>query len=107
MSCSLSLTLRSWEQIRSLQSADLTAAEYVLQAFDELLLLQRGGSTLYCGPVGEDSKSLITYFEKLGAESMTPGYNPATWMLENTTASVEEQKNVNFAEAFQESDLRR
>ena len=79
----------------------------MLQAFDELLLLQRGGSTLYCGPVGEGSKSLITYFEKLGADKITSGYNPATWMLENTTASVEEQKNINFAEAFQESDLRR
>lgn len=78
-----------------------------LQAFNELLLLQRGGSTLFCGELGEGSKNLITYFKKLGADDISPGYNPATWMLENTTASVEEKKDVNFAEAFQNSDLKR
>ena len=78
-----------------------------LQAFDDLLLLQRGGSTLYCGPLGEGCKNLIGYFQKLGADDMSPGYNPATWMLENTTASVEEKKDVSFAQAFQDSDLKR
>lgn len=78
-----------------------------LQAFDELLLLQRGGSTLYCGPLGDGCKKLIDYFQQLGADEISPGYNPATWMLENTTASMEEKKDVNFAEAFQDSDLQR
>jgi len=84
-----------------------TANAWCLQAFDELLLLQRGGSTLYCGPVGENSRDLVWYFENLGVESIEPGYNPATWMLENTTASVEEKKDVSFAEAFEKSDLKR
>ena len=79
----------------------------IFQAFDELLLLQRGGSTLYCGALGEGSRNLTSYFQKLGAEEMQPGYNPATWMLENTTASVEEKRNVNFAQAFQDSDNKR
>jgi len=77
-----------------------------LQAFDELLLLQRGGSTLYAGALGENSRDLITYFEKLGSPRITPGYNPATWMLENTTASVEEKQDISFAEQFLDSELK-
>ncbi|KAL0031878.1 hypothetical protein WJX79_002852 [Trebouxia sp. C0005] len=78
----------------------------IFQAFDELLLLQRGGSTLYAGALGEDSRDLITYFEKLGSPRITPGYNPATWMLENTTASVEEKQDISFAEQFLDSELK-
>jgi len=79
---------------------------FCLQAFDELLLLQRGGSTLYAGALGENSRDLITYFEKLGSPPITPGYNPATWMLENTTASVEEKQDISFAEQFLKSELK-
>lgn len=79
---------------------------FLPQAFDELLLLQRGGSTLYCGALGKDSQDLVSYFEQLGAPPITKGYNPATWMLENTTASVEEKSDVSFAEEFQRSQLK-
>ncbi len=34
-----------------------------LQAFDQLLLLKRGGQTIYCGPLGLHSSTLITYFQ--------------------------------------------
>lgn len=80
---------------------------YALQAFDALLLLQRGGSTLYCGPLGQNAQDLISYFENLGVDKISPNYNAATWMLENTTVLVEEKKNISFSEVFQESDLRR
>ncbi|KAL3132996.1 hypothetical protein ABBQ38_006905 [Trebouxia sp. C0009 RCD-2024] len=79
----------------------------IFQAFDELLLLQRGGSTLYCGALGKGSRNLVDYFQNLGVDELKPGYNPATWMLENTTSSVEEKKDVSFAEAFQDSELKR
>ena len=85
----------------------LSAASMSLcpQAFDELLLLQRGGYTLYCGEMGKESRSLIDYFQGLGADKIAAGYNPATWVLEQTTASKEEKLGVNFAEAFQQSDV--
>jgi len=73
-----------------------------LQAFDALLLLQRGGSTLYCGPLGQNAQDLIFYFENLGVDRISPGYNAATWMLENTTVLVEEKRNISFSEAFHE-----
>ena len=34
-----------------------------MQAFDQLLLLKRGGQTIYCGPLGTHSSTLITYFQ--------------------------------------------
>lgn len=34
----------------------------IFEAFDELLLLKRGGETIYCGPLGEHSVKLISYF---------------------------------------------
>ncbi|DBB14463.1 TPA: transcription factor [Trebouxia sp. C0006] len=79
----------------------------IFRAFDALLLLQRGGSTLYCGPLGQNAQDLISYFENLGVDKISPNYNAATWMLENTTVLVEEKKNISFSEVFQESDLRR
>ena len=33
------------------------------EQFDELVLLKRGGETIYCGPLGKDSRDLIAYFE--------------------------------------------
>ena len=33
------------------------------QAFDELLLLKRGGQAIYCGPLGAQSAQLIAYFQ--------------------------------------------
>ncbi|KAL0038217.1 hypothetical protein WJX79_008741 [Trebouxia sp. C0005] len=79
----------------------------IFRAFDALLLLQRGGSTLYCGPLGQNAQDLIFYFENLGVDKISPGYNAATWMLENTTVLVEEKRKISFSEAFNESDLRR
>ena len=36
--------------------------DVIQQAFDELLLLKRGGETIYCGPLGDRSKDLVQYF---------------------------------------------
>ena len=54
-----------------------------MQSFDELLLLKRGGRTIYFGPTGERSAELVSYFESVpGVPRITDGANPATWMLE-------------------------
>ena len=34
----------------------------IFEAFDELVLLKRGGETIYCGPLGLHSADLIKYF---------------------------------------------
>lgn len=35
----------------------------IVQSFDELLLLKRGGETIYSGPLGKDADALISYLQ--------------------------------------------
>ena len=78
-----------------------------LQAFDDLLLLQRGGTTIYAGPLGRESNDLIDYFEALGVEPKPQGLNPATWMLEISTPAAEERTGVDFTQVYIDSGLKR
>ena len=41
----------------------LPTTQPLLQAFDELLLLKRGGETIFNGQLGKDSSELIEYFQ--------------------------------------------
>lgn len=44
------------------------------QAFDELLLLKRGGYTIYNGPMGKDASALIAYLSAIpGVPELQPG----------------------------------
>ena len=59
------------------------SAHRASQAFDELLLLKRGGRTIYCGPTGHQSQQLVAYFQsQKGVEALPEGTNPASWMLD-------------------------
>jgi ATP-binding cassette, subfamily G (WHITE), member 2, SNQ2 len=53
----------------------------LFENFDRLLLLQRGGETVYFGEIGHDANVLISYFRRYGAEC-PPNANPAEWMLD-------------------------
>lgn len=80
----------------------------IFEAFDELLLLKRGGETIYCGPLGEHSADLITYFGGIqGVPPIKEGLNPATWMLEVSTPGAEQRTGVNFADVYKESEFAR
>ena len=48
----------------------------LFQVFDRLLLLQKGGQTVYFGDVGPGSKSIIGYFERNGARKCAEEDNP-------------------------------
>jgi ATP-binding cassette subfamily G (WHITE) protein 2 (SNQ2) len=52
-----------------------------LEKFDHMLLLKRGGSTVYFGPIGPQSRDLVGYFERNGAPKFPPNSNPADVML--------------------------
>ncbi|KAI9501140.1 ABC-2 type transporter-domain-containing protein [Coemansia spiralis] len=54
----------------------------LFEQFDRLLLLVRGGRTVYFGDLGEDAQTLIQYFERNGAESCPPTANPAEYILD-------------------------
>lgn len=78
----------------------------IFEAFDELLLMKRGGQVIYAGNLGRHSHKLIEYFEAIpGVSKIKDGYNPATWMLDVTAPSVEAQLNVDFAEIYANSAL--
>ncbi|RVW28721.1 ABC transporter G family member 40 [Vitis vinifera] len=73
----------------------------IFEAFDELLLLKRGGQEIYVGPLGRHSSHLIKYFEGIeGVSKIKDGYNPATWMLEVTTSAQELILGVDFTEIY-------
>lgn len=53
----------------------------LFQQFDRLLLLAKGGKTVYFGDIGENARTLIHYFESHGSQSCEKNENPAEWML--------------------------
>nr|XP_023897861.1 ABC transporter G family member 34-like [Quercus suber] len=78
----------------------------IFEAFDELLLMKRGGQVSYAGPLGRNSHKLIEYFEAIpGITKIRDGYNPAAWMLEVTAPTVESNLQVDFADIFANSSL--
>ncbi|KAI9475344.1 putative ABC transporter G family member 11 [Coemansia mojavensis] len=54
----------------------------LFEQFDRLLLLARGGHTVYHGPIGEDAQTLTRYFESNGAPKCPPTANPAEYILD-------------------------
>ncbi|ORZ27232.1 ABC-2 type transporter-domain-containing protein [Lobosporangium transversale] len=54
----------------------------LFEFFDDILLLAKGGRTVYFGEIGQDSSSIINYFEKNGAPRCTEDANPAEYILD-------------------------
>ncbi|KAG0094059.1 hypothetical protein BGZ92_009267 [Podila epicladia] len=50
--------------------------------FDDLLLLAKGGRTVFFGKLGQDSSRLIEYFERNGAPKCADDANPAEYILD-------------------------
>ncbi|RLN50583.1 hypothetical protein BBJ29_009437 [Phytophthora kernoviae] len=75
--------------------------------FDSLLLLKRGGETVFFGDLGHKCKHLVDYFEGLpGISPLPPKYNPATWMLECIGAGVSNNSadGMDFVSTFEASE---
>ncbi|RLN98705.1 hypothetical protein BBJ28_00012687 [Nothophytophthora sp. Chile5] len=74
--------------------------------FDSLLLLKRGGETVFFGDLGPKCQHLVDYFEELpGLPPLPPQYNPGTWMLECIGAGVSNDSptDLDFVATFKES----
>ncbi|OWZ20973.1 Pleiotropic drug resistance protein transporter [Phytophthora megakarya] len=70
----------------------------VFRVFDSLLLLKRGGETVFAGELGENASEMIDYFESInGVTKLKDNYNPATWMLELIGAGT----RTDFAKIYQ------
>ncbi|KAG2325054.1 hypothetical protein Bca52824_007782 [Brassica carinata] len=78
----------------------------IFEAFDELVLLKRGGRMIYTGPLGQNSCHVIEYFESVpGVPKIRDNHNPATWMLDVSSQSAEVELGVDFAKIYHESAL--
>uniref|UniRef100_K3WZI5 ABC transporter domain-containing protein n=1 Tax=Globisporangium ultimum (strain ATCC 200006 / CBS 805.95 / DAOM BR144) TaxID=431595 RepID=K3WZI5_GLOUD len=78
--------------------------------FDKLLLLKRGGKSVFFGELGERCCNLVDYFQAIpGIAPLPRGYNPATWMLECIGAGVNNDSvnDIEFPKCFIESEQKR
>ncbi|XP_034574769.1 ABC transporter G family member 41 isoform X3 [Setaria viridis] len=78
----------------------------IFEAFDQLMLMKRGGELIYAGPLGHHSCKVIQYFQAIsGVPKIKDNYNPSTWMLEVTSTSMEIQLGVDFAQVYRDSSM--
>ncbi|KAL1743665.1 ABC-2 type transporter-domain-containing protein [Schizophyllum fasciatum] len=54
----------------------------LFQTFDRLLLLRKGGETVYFGDIGSHARTMIGYFERHGSRACSGEENPAEFMLD-------------------------
>ncbi|CEP24325.1 CDR4 [Cyberlindnera jadinii] len=79
----------------------------LMQEFDRLLFLARGGRTIYFGDLGKNCQALIDYFESHGSPKCPPEANPAEWMLHVIGAAPGSHANQDYHQVWLESDERK
>ncbi|TDL15090.1 pleiotropic drug resistance ABC transporter [Rickenella mellea] len=76
----------------------------LFQLFDRLLLLRKGGQTVYFGDIGKRSSVLISYFEKHGATPCGPDDNTAEWMLDVIGAGATATSSTDWYDVWTKSE---
>ncbi|KAJ5398236.1 hypothetical protein N7509_006349 [Penicillium cosmopolitanum] len=75
----------------------------LFERFDRLLLLARGGKTVYFGDVGPGAKTMMDYFVRNGGAACPSGENPAEHMLNVIGAAPGVQTDVDWPSVWQKS----
>ncbi|KAK6345067.1 hypothetical protein TWF718_007006 [Orbilia javanica] len=75
----------------------------LFQRFDRLLLLAKGGKTVYFGEVGKDSSTLLDYFARNGGTPCAKNANPAEYMLEAIGAAPGTHSEVDWPLVWKQS----
>ncbi|OJJ97758.1 hypothetical protein ASPACDRAFT_1858481 [Aspergillus aculeatus ATCC 16872] len=78
----------------------------LMQEFDRLLFLAKGGRTVYFGELGPNMETLIKYFEDKGSAKCPPNANPAEWMLEVIGAAPGSHADKDWADVWNQSPER-
>ncbi|RAH63243.1 hypothetical protein BO85DRAFT_19895 [Aspergillus piperis CBS 112811] len=78
----------------------------LMQQFDRLLFLAKGGKTVYFGELGQNMETLIRYFEAKGSVKCPPNANPAEWMLEVIGAAPGSHADRDWTEVWNKSPER-
>ncbi|EHL03024.1 putative ABC transporter CDR4 [Glarea lozoyensis 74030] len=76
----------------------------LFQQFDRLLFLAKGGRTVYFGDIGENSTTLLNYFESHGAEKCGDDENPAEYMLTMVGAGPGGKSKTDWADVWNNSE---
>ncbi|OBZ73443.1 Brefeldin A resistance protein [Grifola frondosa] len=72
----------------------------LFQTFDSLLLLRKGGQTVYYGDLGHNCSTLLSYFERNGARHCGDRENPAEYMLEVVGAGATATTTMDWHEIW-------
>jgi ABC-type multidrug transport system ATPase subunit len=75
----------------------------LFERFDRLLLLARGGKTVYFGEVGPGAKTMMDYFVRNGGAACPSGDNPAEHMLNVIGAAPGVQTDVDWPSVWRNS----
>lgn len=75
----------------------------LFQRFDRLLLLAKGGRTVYFGPIGKNSQTLLDYFVRNGGAPCSPEANPAEHMLHVIRAAPGSGSDIDWPVAWRNS----
>lgn len=75
----------------------------LFEQFDRLLLLRKGGQTVYFGDIGDHSRVILDYFERNGARKCSIHENPAEYILEVIGAGATAVVDRDWFEVWQNS----
>ncbi|WFD34805.1 hypothetical protein MCUN1_001649 [Malassezia cuniculi] len=73
--------------------------------FDRLLLLKKGGKTVYFGDIGPNATTLLEYFESRSGIKVREEDNPAEYILEAIGAGATANTDKDWPQLFKESPL--
>lgn len=75
----------------------------LFEQFDRLLLLKKGRKTVYFGNIGQNSKDIIGYFQKMSASQCQPQDNPAEYILQVIGAGATAKVDRDWADVWEQS----
>ncbi|GME45602.1 atp-binding cassette multidrug transporter [Neofusicoccum parvum] len=75
----------------------------VFEQFDRMLALKSGGQTVYFGDLGNESATVLDYFERNGAPRPSIDANPAEYILDLVGAGATAQTTKDWAEVWTNS----
>ncbi|CAK9437481.1 uncharacterized protein LODBEIA_P18590 [Lodderomyces beijingensis] len=76
----------------------------LMQEFDRLLFMRKGGQTVYFGDLGKGCSTMIKYFESQGADLCPADANPAEWMLHVVGAAPGSRAKADYYQAWKNSN---
>ena len=75
----------------------------LFEVFDRLLLLKKGGKTVYFGDIGPNSSTMLSYFERNSGVKCGVSENPAEYILNCIGAGATASTNHDWAELWNNS----